>query len=254
MRTALALTLLLLATLPARSEEVLAGLSQTALALTATFTGSEILVFGAVRRDTPIPEDAAPLHVIVTIEGPPQRLSVWRKGRIGGIWMNVEEVRVARAPSLYAVASTAPLEQILSSTEDLRHSISIPRAIRSFGTMAMAADAPRFVEALIRLRREDGLFTETPNGMQVQQETLFSGTLELPANLIEGSYRARVFLTRGGQVVDQYETAIEVRMAGLERWLSSLARDVPLAYGLLAVLIAVAAGWSASAAFRALQR
>ena len=254
MRLAFALAALLLAALPARSEEVLAGLSQTALALTATFTGSEILVFGAVRRDAPIPDDAEPLHVIVTIEGPPQRLSVWRKGRVGGIWMNVEEVRVARAPSLYAVASTAPLEQILSSTEDLRHSISIPRAIRSFGTMAMAADAPRFVEALIRLRREDGLFTETPNGMQVQQETLFSGTLELPANLIEGSYRARVFLTRGGQVVDQYETAIEVRMAGLERWLSTLARDVPLAYGLLAVLIAVAAGWSASAAFRALQR
>ena len=254
MRTALALLFLLLATLPARSEEVLAGLSQTALALTATFTGSEILVFGAVRRDTPIPEDAAPLHVIVTIEGPPQRLSVWRKGRIGGIWMNVEEVRVARAPSLYAVASTAPLDQILSNTEDLRHSISIPRAIRSFGTMAMAADAPLFVEALIRLRTEDGLFTDSPNGMQVQQETLFSGTLQLPANLIEGSYRARVFLTRGGRVVDQYETAIEVRMAGLERWLSTLARDTPLAYGLLAVFIAVAAGWSASAAFRALQR
>ena len=254
MRLALALAALLLATLPARSEEVLAGLSQTALALTATFTGSEILVFGAVRRDTPIPEDAAPLHVIVTIEGPPQRLSVWRKGRIGGIWMNVEEVRVARAPSLYAVASTAPLDQILSSTEDLRHSISIPRAIRSFGTMAMAADAPLFVEALIRLRTEDGLFTDAPGAMQVQQETLFSGTLELPANLIEGTYRARVFLTRGGRVVDQYETAIEVRMAGLERWLSTLARDTPLAYGLLAVFIAVAAGWSASAAFRALQR
>ena len=254
MRTALALLFLLLATLPARSEEVLAGLSQTALALTATFTGSEILVFGAVRRDTPIPEDAAPLHVIVTIEGPPQRLSVWRKGRIGGIWMNVEEVRVARAPSLYAVASTAPLDQILSSTEDLRHSISIPRAIRSFGTMAMAADAPLFVEALIRLRTEDGLFTDAPGAMQVQQETLFSGTLELPANLIEGTYRARVFLTRGGRVVDQYETGIEVRMAGLERWLSTLARDTPLAYGLLAVFIAVAAGWSASAAFRALQR
>lgn len=254
MRLALALLALLAAALPARSEEVLAGLSQTALALTATFTGSEILVYGAVRRDAPVPEGASPLHVIVTVEGPPQRLSVWRKGRVGGIWMNVEEVRIARAPSFYAVAATAPLDQILSNTEDLRHSISVPRAIRSFGQLAMAADAPAFVESLIRLRREDGLFTEAPDSMRMVQDTLFSGTLELPANLIEGTYRARIFLTRDGAIVDQYETAIEVRMAGLGSWLSALARDLPLAYGLLAVLIAVAAGWSASAAFRALQR
>ena len=239
---------------PAAAEEVLAGLSQTSVALTATFEGSEILVFGAVRREAPVPADADPLQVIVTIEGPAQRVSVWRKSRRAGIWMNVEEVRIARAPSFYAVASSAPLDQAISATEDLRHSITVPRAIRSFGTIAMAEDAPSFIEALIRLRREDGLFLETPGTVELTRETLFRGTLALPASLIEGSYRARVFLTRGGQVVDIFETSIDVRKAGLERELSRLAHEQPLLYGLLAVAIAVIAGWGASTAFRLVQR
>ncbi|MGY6635386.1 MAG: TIGR02186 family protein [Alkalilacustris sp.] len=246
---------LCLAVPPSRADEVvLAGLSQSSVALTATFGGSEILVYGAIRRDTPLPADAAPAQVIVTVEGPPQRLSVWRKGRRGGIWMNVEEVRIARAPSFYAVASSVALDGALSATEDLRHSVSIPRAIRSFGTMAMAEDAPRFVEALIRLRSAAGMFHAAPGTVDVRQDTLFSTTVALPANLAAGSYRVRIILTRGGQVLDIHETAIEVRQAGLELWLSSLSRDQPLVYGLLAVALAVAAGWGASAAFRLLQR
>ncbi len=254
MRLALALSLLLLAALPARAETVLAGLSQSTVALTATFGGSEILVFGAIRRDAPVPPEAPPLQVIVTVEGPPQRLSVWRKGHRHIIWMNVEEVRVARAPSFYAVASTVPLPAALSATEDLRHSVSIPRAIRSFGTMAMAEDAPRFVEALIRLRTEDGLYVYAPDTVELTDETLFRSTVALPANLVAGSYRARVLLTRGGTVLDVHEASIDVRKAGVDLWLFTLSRNNPVAYGLLAVALAVAAGWGASAAFGLLRR
>lgn len=253
-RLILALGWLVLAALPARAEEVLAGLSQTSVSLTATFGGSEILVFGAVRRETPPDPDAAPLAVIVTVQGPPQRLSVWRKSRRAGVWMNVDEVRIARAPSFYAVASSTPLEQALTATEDLRHSVSVPRGIRSFGTLAMSEDAPSFVEALIRLRTEDGAYRTSPGSVEITDDTLFRTTIALPANLSTGTYPARVLLTRGGTVVDIHETAIEVRQAGLELWLSSLSRQQPLVYGLLAVALAVAAGWGASAAFRMLQR
>lgn len=248
-----ALCLLLLAALPARAEEILAGLSQTSVALTATFEGSEILVFGAVHRERPIPVDAGPLSVIVTIQGPDQRLSVWRKARRAGIWMNVEEVRVARAPSFYAVATSHPLAEALSNTEDLRHQVSVPRAIRAFGAFATVPDAHVFTEALIRLRTEDGLYILTEGAVELTRETLFRTTIALPANLTEGTYAARVFLTRGGEVLDRHETVIEVRKTGIERWLATLARDQPLAYGLLAVALAVLAGWSASALFRYLR-
>ncbi|MFN6979967.1 MAG: TIGR02186 family protein, partial [Gemmobacter sp.] len=84
--------------------------------------------------------------------------------------------------------------------------------------------------------------------------TLLRADVRLPANLTEGRFRVRVFLVRGGDVVDHLETAIDVEKQGLERWLHRLAFDRPFAYGILSLVIAVGAGWAASAAFRAFRR
>ena len=86
------------------------------------------------------------------------------------------------------------------------------------------------------------------------KRTPFSRPRRLPANLTEGPYRTRIFLTRDGSVVDVYETEIAVNKVGLERWLYELSRNRPLLYGLMSLAIAIAAGWSASTAFRLLQR
>ena len=48
------------------------------------------------------------MQVIVTIEGPDRPLTVRRKERRYGIWMNTEAVEVDAAPTFYAVATTAP--------------------------------------------------------------------------------------------------------------------------------------------------
>ena len=79
-------------------------------------------------------------------------------------------------------------------------------------------------------------------------------SIALPSNLTEGSYPTRIFLTRGGRVVSVFETTIDVRKVGLERWLFTLSRQQPLVYGLMSLAIAIAAGWGASAAFRVLRR
>ena len=51
-------------------------------------------------------------------------------------------------------------------------------------------------------------------------------------------------------MVSQFRTAIFVRKDGLERWIYQLAYDHPFLYGLLALAIALIAGWGASALFR----
>jgi uncharacterized protein (TIGR02186 family) len=86
--------------------------------------------------------------------------------------------------------------------------------------------------------------------VSLTDETLFRADVALPANLTEGDYRVRMFLTRGGTVVDFREEVINVRKEGLERFIHNLAHEQPLLYGLLSLLLAVGAGWGASAAFR----
>lgn len=235
------------------SEQVVAGLSNDSVAITASFDGSEILIYGAIKRETPIP-DGPPLQIIVTIEGPSQALTVWKKERKAAIWINSEHVEIGAAPGFYAVATTGPLDQILRPGWDSRYRISLPLALRAFAGQISVGDTVPFTEALIRLREESGLYRLEEGSVKLVDQTLFRADISLPANLIEGEYKTRIFLLREGRVIDVYRAPIEVMKVGLERWLYRLAFDKPLIYGLMSLAVAVAAGWGASAAFRRLRR
>jgi uncharacterized protein (TIGR02186 family) len=240
------LTALVLPGLAAAQETIVAGLSQDRVSITANFDGSQILIFGAVKRDAPAPAD--PLSVIVTVSGPNEHMTVRRKSRVFGIWINTDSVHIDAAPSFYAVATSSPWDQTLSETEDLRYRVSIPRAIRSVG--ATVSDSPNFTDALIRIRGENGLYQTLPQTVDFSEQTLFRTAIDLPANLTEGDYRTRILLTRQGKVVDEFDTTIGVHKIGLERWVFNLAHHQPALYGILSLVIAIAAGWGASAVFR----
>lgn len=241
----------LICALPAHAEEVVADLSQTRVSITANFDGSEILIFGAVKRETQIPPDND-LGVIITVEGPPEPVTVRRKSRVAGIWVNTASAEIDRAPTFYAVATSAPLKAILSETEDLRHRITTQNAIRAIDSGA-AEELDLFTDALVRIRGEENLYQIRESAILLRSQTLFSTEFTLPANLTEGQYRTRIFLVRDRAVIDIFETGIDVRKVGLERWIYNLAHERPLIYGLLSLAIAIAAGWSASAVFRYLR-
>ena len=250
----LSLMALMLAALPraATAEEVVMGLSQSSVAITTTFSGSDILIFGAIKRETSIPQ--GDIEVIVTISGPSTPVTIRRKDKRMGIWLNTDMVHIDSAPSFYAVATSGPLAEVLSQTDDLRHRISVPLAIRSVGAPDTVGDAQSFTEALIRIRSASNLYHLQENDVAVQEQTLFRTSIRLPANLTEGDYATRIFLTRNGQVIDTYETVIDVRKVGLERFLYMMAHRQPVLYGLLSLVIAVIAGWGASAFFRVVLR
>ena len=235
------------------SEEIVAGLSESRVAITANFDGSEILIYGAVKRETPAPI-GAPLAVLITVEGPSTPLVIRRKERVAAIWVNTSAVKIDAAPSFYAVATTGPIDAILSDTEDLRFKITLPHAIRAIGIAAEAEGSADFLTALKRIRGGDDSYRLDEGSVQLVEETLFRTDVELPANLIEGDYRVRMFITRGGRVIDTVERLIGVRKAGLERTLYVMAHEKPFLYGLISLILAAVAGWAASAGFRLLKR
>ena len=248
MRAFILTLLMLLNTAPIAAEEVVLGMSHDEVAITATFDGSEILVFGAIKRESKI--SPVPLQVIVAVSGPSEPLLVRRKERKFGIWVNTDTVEVDLAPSFYAVATSAPWDQVVTDTEDLRHKISINRAIRSVGAPMHIENAQSFSDAVMRIRKKSGLYQLRENTVAVDQQTLFRTSIEMPANLTEGNYKTRIFLTRNRQVLSHFETDIAVRKVGLERFLFTLSRENPLVYGLMSLAIAIFAGWSASAVFQ----
>lgn len=251
-RLAVTLLALLTLTMTGQAEEVVLGLSSDKVAITSNFDGSDILVFGAVKREVPIPEE--PLDVVVSIKGPSKPLTVRRKARRFGIWVNTDAVEIDAAPSFYAVSTTGPLSEVLSNVEDLRHKVSIRRAIRAVGSAGQTEDVRAFTDAVIRINTENKSYQVQEGGVALDEQTLFRTKIALPSNLTEGDYLTRIFLTRDGKVVSNFETVIDVRKVGLERWLFSMSREQPFLYGLMSLAIAIFAGWGASAVFQVLRR
>jgi uncharacterized protein (TIGR02186 family) len=244
-----ALACLCLASAAMADETIVSGLSQNRVSITADFDGSEILIYGAVKRETPAP-DGPPLEVIITVEGPATPVVVRRKDRVYGIWLNNAEVRVDSAPSFYAVVTTGPLNHILNDTENLRHKITIERAIRAVGITGEADKSGEFVLAMLRVRTNEDRYRVLAGKVELTEDTLFRADVVLPANLTEGEYKVRLFLLRDGRVIATQERLIGVRKEGLERFIFTMAHEQPLLYGLLSLLLAGLAGWGASAAFR----
>jgi uncharacterized protein (TIGR02186 family) len=242
--------LLLLLAFPAHAqdERIVAGLSQNRVSITADFDGSEILIYGAVKREAPAPD--VPMEVIVTVEGPSTPLTIRQKSRWFGMWVNTSAVQIDVAPSFYAIATTGPLRQIISDTENLRYKVTIPSVISAIGITSETDTPDDFITGLLRIRLGEGRYRLDQGAVEFLEETLFRADVVLPANLTDGEYRVRIFLTREGRVIDRQERVIGVRKEGMERFVYNLAKDQPLVTGIVSVLMAVLAGWAASAAFR----
>lgn len=234
---------------PQVDEQVIAGLSQSRVSITTWFTGSEIFIYGAIKRDAPVPK-IWPLDVIVTVTGPVQPVIVRKKERRFGIWINDSGVKVDEAPSFYAVATTGPFHEVISYTDDLRFKVGLEHLVHFIGETYDSEYKEGYPEALVRLRLDSGVYSELIGGVKVTDETLLETRIKLPANLVEGDYRARIFLLRDRRVLDVFESSIEVRKVGLERFIYTMAEQHSAIYGVLSIFVALAAGWLASTFFR----
>ncbi len=242
----------LLATPLLAQEDVVVDLSQNRVDITATFAGSNIFVFGAVKREAPLPEGTGPLDVAIVIEGPLETVTVRKKEKKLGIWVNSDSVEVHEAPSFFTIATTRPLEDMLTEGDRRDYAIGLDFAVRPQGPTQ--GDVESFAEAVSRIRQDEGLYSQREEIVNLTEDTLFEADIRLPANLVEGDYNVRIYLVRDKNIVSDASVGIEVRKAGLEAWLYNLSREYALLYGLLSIFVALAAGYGASEAFRRLKR
>lgn len=237
-------------------ERVEADVSTRNVAITSSYKGTEILVFGTVdysRQSTP---ESGYYDIVVVVEGIAAPLVARRKTNVGGVWINTLSQRFASLPSYYGIASTRPLDQIADerildelnigfSKIEMRPSPRLPGE-------TMFEDLNAFKDAIIRLKQEDGLYVLKENSVAFIGRSLFRTSIALPSNVPVGPVKAKVYLFREGKLLSSDEAAVTLERAGLERVLHDFAYKRPLLYGLVAVALALASGLVASAWFRRL--
>ena len=228
----------------ATAEDLVSGLSQDSIEITSNYTGSTIVVFGAIER----PVSNAPRDIVVVVRGPETTLTVRRKDRIAGIWINRDRAEFSGMPAYYFVASTRPVKDVAS--RDMRGRLGVGLDVLKSSGIHAHHDPTPFRDALIRWQIRSHLYAEIPGGVQYLSDTLFRVQVPVPANVARGDYTAQVFLFRNGYVISAQSTPFSISNSGLERQLFNFAHDRPLAYGVFAVAAAMLLGWLSSLVFR----
>jgi uncharacterized protein (TIGR02186 family) len=244
MRRVIFPALLLLATPVLGDEQLVSGVSQDLIQITSNYTGSDIVVFGDVERQ----EKAAGRDIVVVVRGPDTGLTVRRRDRVAGVWINHDAANLNGMPSYYYLASSRPLAQIAPPAVLARYGIGLENLQPD--TVHAHHDVEPFRQAALRLMSGMGLYHEAPAGVEFLNDTLFRAHVPVPAGVTRGQYDVEVFLLRGGNVESAQSTPLFIDQTGLERRLYNWAHDQPFGYGLAAVVMALVMGWISSVLFR----
>ncbi|ARP98616.1 TIGR02186 family protein [Pseudorhodoplanes sinuspersici] len=246
-----ALTLaFVLATSPAAAERLITSLSSHQVLVSSSFTGTELVLFGAIERDSATVSRKGGYDIIVTVSGPREALVVRRKDRVVGIWTNAESNTFLDAPTYLAVLSNKPLDEIAPAEMLRRLDIGMNVVPRMHVAAGIESGEETFRDALIRLRKERHLYIEDPAGVTFITPTLFRATIRLPAESPVGIYDVDVRLFADNTNLARASSALEVVKVGIEQFIVTAARDHGILYGLFTTLMALMTGWFASIVFR----
>ncbi|SLN28861.1 TIGR02186 family protein [Oceanibacterium hippocampi] len=236
--------------LPAASARaaapLLTDISSHLVSVTSSFTGTDLLIFGAI--DT-VP-DAPRGDIVIVVRGPAQDVVVRRKERVAGIWVNSTAFTFKSLPGFYAVAASAPLAEILSASQARRLEVGSENLRFTPEKGLGDPEAPLFKTALIRNRLRDGLFSRETATVSFLGGTLFRANIHIPANVPVGSYTASIYLFRDGDIIEGQTTSLLIQKFGVGRTIFDFAHDQPFFYALIAVLLALLSGWAAALFFR----
>jgi uncharacterized protein (TIGR02186 family) len=234
----------------AREPVLVPDVSQREVDIVYSFTGAELLLFGAIIY----PDGRAPTgdaDIAVVLRGPTTSMILREKQKLFGlIWANADSARFQSVPGYYAIATSRPLEKLI----DERTSAIYELGLGNIQLSPTDAESPqrqqRFENGLIALRRKTELFADRPGSVEITDGVLYRARLYIPARVPTGRYIAETFLIRNGKIIAAATRDVEIRKSGFERFVARAAETAPFTYGLAAVALSLAFGFAASAIFK----
>ena len=214
------------------------------------YNGSNVVLFGAVDREKLRGKD---FDIAVVLRGPARPVTVWKKGRHAGIWINTDSFTFEGVPNYYAVLSTRPATGIAPLEERKAYGIGLDALslpVKREGSNGQKSAPQEFQDSLIRLKRSSGLFVERGgDAIEFFGSRLFRSHIYLPAAAGAGRYSVKFYILQNGKVIGETGADIQLKKIGIEENLSAAALYYPWLYGVLAVALAAFIGGGASLVF-----
>ena len=176
-----------------------------------------------------------------------------RKGRRGGLWMNVGEIDVQHAPSLYMVMSTNPKLLEAAAPEVPWGFAALKRRVSMSG-MITDQEKDKFFEQFIKMKESEDLYTSFQDPVKKSRAAGDLAPVKaefwLPTNVRPGTYEVCLSVVQDGQVLAKNCSKLEVKMVGFPAMFTTLAYEHGLTYGILAVVIAIITGFAMGFLFK----
>ncbi len=226
--------------------------SQRDIEIQYSFTGANLLLFGAILYPGGrLPNDDKPTDIVVVVKGPVQSILVREKEKLGGlIWVNANRLRYRSAPSFYAIASSKPIAQMLDARTRAIYELGLSSLQLSPASSAPLPEQDRFARGLVDLKQRSGLYYEAPGAVEITDGVLYRARVTIPARVPVGRFTAETFLIRDGRVLAAATREIDIRKSGFERFVARSAERHSILYGLIAVTLALLFGWGAGVVAR----
>lgn len=252
MRRAWALALFAPLLMGQAKPELVPDVSQRDIEIAYSFTGAELLLFGAIVYPGGITPQKGerPADIVVVIKGPTESVVVREKSKVAGIWVNAAQTRYRSAPSFYAIASSRPIRQLVDDRTRAIYELGLDSLQLSPASGAAPEVQQRFDAGLVDLKRRSGLFYEAPGAVEITGGVLYRARLTIPARVPVGRFTAETFLIRDGRVLAAAVRPIQIRKSGFERFVATSANQHAIVYGLVAVAVSFLFGWGAGALWR----
>jgi uncharacterized protein (TIGR02186 family) len=245
----LAAALLPAAAARAADPRLVPDVSNRAIDIQYSFTGEELLLFGAILYPGQrLPSDRA--DIVVVLKGPVRPVVLREKQRVAGIWVNASSIRLRTSPGFYAIGSSQPIDKLVDERTAAIFELGLSNLSMSPTGFSEAKKLERFESGLIDLYRRLGLFYENPSAVEISEGVLYRARIPVPARVPVGNYRAETYLISKGRVIAVASRDVEIRKAGFERFVALAAQRHGFLYGLTAVLLSLVLGYAASAIFR----
>ena len=246
MRRSIALAPLLvaataLATVPSpAADDAVVHVTPDTVTVSTFFHGADLTVTGVA---------PANLKLAVLMIGGQRTVELDRKGKVWGLlWMNVGTATLDDVPGVYLLATAGPVCEL--APYPVRQRLGVGLDVLGKGG---DDDRAEVFSDLVTLKRRERLYGTFEGALEVSEGgdgwAEFSTVFALPARISRGDYRVALwgFDEGGGRVLA--EVPVTVRSVGLTRSIAALARDHGLAYGFLALFIAVVVGLTTGVVF-----
>jgi uncharacterized protein (TIGR02186 family) len=237
--------------MPPPTEAINIGVSSKQIAISPDFAGTDVTVFGAIDHVDPALLHNGDYDLVVALEGPRDFITVRKKQRVGGIWINRRSVTFEWMPESFSMTSTRALDAIAKPAELSTFNVGFPRVKIVPSTFSgRAEEVDEYRSAFLTLKEKSKLYQSNPGGVTFISSSLFQATVHIPADIPNGTHTIRAVLFKKGVFVAEKQLQLEVIKTGIEEMITFAATERPLFYGLFSVLLAIITGWGASLMFR----